>query len=75
MAKQAVQYTALFSSMRCHHVIVMILFGEFLYHGAIDVEDLVTGSIHAYDDSAYVLARMRWRSFTALKHYYGSSAR
>ena len=78
MAKQAVQYTVLFSSMRCHHVIVMILFdfiGEFLYHGAIDVEDLVAGSIHAHDDSAYVLARMRWRTFTALKHYYGSSAR
>ena len=27
--------------------------GEFLYHGAIDVEDLVAGSIQAYDDSAY----------------------
>ena len=27
--------------------------GEFLYHGAIDVEDLVAGSIQAHDDSAY----------------------
>ena len=27
--------------------------GEFLYHGAIDVEDLVAGSIQAHDNSAY----------------------
>ena len=27
--------------------------GEFLYHGAIDVEDLIAGSIQAHDDSAY----------------------
>ena len=27
--------------------------GEFLYHGAIDVEDLVAGSIQVHDDSAY----------------------
>ena len=27
--------------------------GEFLYHGAIDVEGLVAGSIQAHDDSAY----------------------
>ena len=27
--------------------------GEFLYHGAIDVEDLVASSIQAHDDSAY----------------------
>ena len=27
--------------------------GEFLYHGAIDVEDLVAGSIQAHDDFAY----------------------
>ena len=27
--------------------------GEFLYHGAIDLEDLVAGSIQAHVDSAY----------------------
>ena len=27
--------------------------GEFLYHGAIDVEDLIAGSVQAHDDSAY----------------------
>ena len=27
--------------------------GEFLYHGAIDLEDLVADSIQAHDDSAY----------------------
>ena len=29
------------------------LIGEFLYHGAIDVKDLVAGSSQAHDDSAY----------------------
>ena len=31
----------------------MDFIGEFLYYGAIDVEDLVVGSIQALDDSVY----------------------
>ena len=37
--------------------------GEFLYHGAFDLEDLVAGSFQVHDDSAYDLTRMRWREF------------
>ena len=42
-------------------MILLDFIGEFFYYGAIAVEDLIAGSI---------LKRMRWRSFTALKHYY-----
>ena len=34
-------------------IMTLDFIGEFLYHGAIDVEDLVAGSIQAHDDSAY----------------------
>ena len=34
-------------------MILLDFIGEFLYYGAIDVEDLVAGSIQAHDDSAY----------------------
>ena len=42
-------------------MILLDFIGEFFYYAAIVVEDLIAGSI---------LMRMRWRSFTALKHYY-----
>ena len=51
-------------------MILLDFIGEFLYYGAIDVEDLVAGSIQAYDDSVYDYNEDEVEEFTALKHYY-----